>query len=197
MRGQKAAGVLGGDALRGGGDPEPKPASSQSRANRRAQAAQEFYHLKTTPGRFLLLSPTVYQTHGQASPAWPARHRRVRSPPVHGAGLGDRFLSAPLQDATSTWLKHGCPAAKASPSASCSRRALPHFPKLDNFQASGYRGSINTRCPTLRISPKLGTYCWQQPERGKTHLEPRTQFWDPGSQCPKLHSAQHLPAAAA
>lgn len=34
-------------------------------------------------------------------------------------------------------------------------------------------------------------------KEGKAHLEPRTQLWEPGSRCPKLHSPQHLCAVAA
>lgn len=72
--------------IEGRESPRAKPSVISHRANQCTQAAQEFYHLKTIPGRFLLVHPAVYQTEEQASPAWPAEHRHVRSPPIHGGG---------------------------------------------------------------------------------------------------------------
>lgn len=48
----------------------------------------------------------------------------------------------------------------------------------EHHQANSYNGSRMTQCPTLRVSPKLSTYCWQQPKREKkiyleTGTEPR------------------------
>lgn len=40
----------------------------------------------------------------------------------------------------------------------------------EHHQANSYNGSRRTQCPTLRVSPKLSTYCWQQPKREKKNL---------------------------
>jgi len=68
---------------------------ASSRANRCARAAQEFYHLKTTPGRFLLVSLTVYQNTqaGQLCLAGNAQASPLSSG-TWGAP-GDQFLSIP------------------------------------------------------------------------------------------------------
>lgn len=61
-------GIAMGSSEEGEAQSQTQRHLTQSRADQCTQAAQEFYHLKTTPGRFLLVSPTVYQTPGQATP---------------------------------------------------------------------------------------------------------------------------------
>lgn len=85
VHGQRVTGVLRGDTQGRERPGAKRSVVSRSRANQRTGAAQEFYHLRTTPGRFLLVSPTVYQEPGQASKA---RARPLSSGSRRG-GLGD------------------------------------------------------------------------------------------------------------
>lgn len=98
--------------------PSAKPSVTSQKAALTGALKQHrnFITFKTTPGRFLLASPTVYQTAGG-----PAKQGRVHSPPVHGGVWATRFWPPWLRDASSTQLKPDCPAAKAAPTASCSR----------------------------------------------------------------------------
>lgn len=69
VHGQKAARRCAEETHSGEGETRSQTQHrlTSNRTNQRARAAQEFYHRKTTPGRFLLVSPTVYQTPGQPS----------------------------------------------------------------------------------------------------------------------------------